>query len=122
MMPWLEIVGLALLLLAGWFWFDGFQARAAAMRAARAACVADGLLLLDDTVALAHLRLQRDDEGRIRLQRTYDFEYSDTGDNRRAAQIALLGDEVLLLRLVPPATTPDVGLRVVGGRQAADDG
>ncbi|MCM8612278.1 DUF3301 domain-containing protein [Accumulibacter sp.] len=122
MMPWLEICGLGVLLLAGWLWFDGFQARAAAMRAARAACAADGLLLLDDTVALAHLRLQRDDDGRLRLRRTYDFEYSDTGDNRRVAQLALLGDEVLLLRLMPPATGAGGRLRVVGGRQAADDG
>ncbi|MEF8754684.1 MAG: DUF3301 domain-containing protein [Accumulibacter sp.] len=122
MMPWLEILGLGLLLLAGWFWFDGFQARAAAMHAARVACAADGLLLLDDTVALAHLRLQRDGEGRLRLRRTYDFEYSDTGDNRRPAQLVVLGDEVLLLRLVPPATAAGERLRVVGGRQAADEG
>ena len=121
MMPWLEIVGLIVLLLVSWFWFDGFQARAAAMRAARAACAADGLLLLDDTVALATLRLQRDDEGRLRLRRTYDFEYSDTGDNRRAAQLALLGDEVLLLRLAPPAAVAGGRLRVFGGRQTGDE-
>ncbi|MBL8392142.1 MAG: DUF3301 domain-containing protein [Candidatus Accumulibacter sp.] len=94
-MPWLESIGLILLLLVGWFWFDGFQSRAAAMRAARAACAADGLLLLDDTVALASVRLGRDDEGRLRLRRTYDFEYSDTGDNRRTAQLTLLGDQLI---------------------------
>jgi len=91
------------------------------MRAARAACAADGLLLLDDTVALANLRLQRDDDGRLRLRRTYDFEYSDTGDNRRAAQLALLGDEVLLLRLAPVAAAGS-RLRLAAGREAADDG
>ncbi|HCN67919.1 MAG TPA: hypothetical protein DIT03_06525, partial [Candidatus Accumulibacter sp.] len=73
------------------------------------------LLLLDDTVALANLRLQRDDDGRLRLRRTYDFEYSDTGDNRRAAQLALLGDEVLLLRLAPVAAAGS-RLRLAAGR------
>jgi hypothetical protein len=118
MMPWLESIGLLMLLLVGWFWFDGFQSRAAAMRAAHAACAADGLLLLDDTVALASVRLGRDDAGRLRLRRTYDFEYSDTGDNRRAAQLTLLGTELLLLRLTTVAASGP-RLRVVGDGEAA---
>ena len=121
MMPWLESIGLIMLLLVGWFWFDGFQSRAAAMHAARAACAADGLLLLDDTVALASVRLGRDDEGRLRLRRTYDFEYSDTGDNRCAAQLTLLGDELLLLRLTKAAASGP-RLQVADGGGAAADG
>ena len=116
-MPWLESIGLLMLLLVGWFWFDGFQSRAAAMRAAHAACAADGLLLLDDTVALASVRLGRDDAGRLRLRRTYDFEYSDTGDNRRAAQLTLLGTELLLRLTTVAASGPR--LRVVGDGEAA---
>lgn len=99
MIPWMESVSLLVLLAGLWFWLDSFKSRAAGLRAARAACVADGLLLLDDTVALATLRWQRNEEGRLRLRRVYHFEYSDTGDNRRHGYVTLLGDEVLLLHL-----------------------
>jgi hypothetical protein len=51
-MPWMETISLLVLLALAWFWFDSFQARAAGMAAARAACAAENLLLLDDTVAL----------------------------------------------------------------------
>lgn len=111
-MPWLETVGLALLLAGGWFWMDSFKAREAGMRAARAACDADGLLLLDDTVALGTLRPARDDAGRLRLRRVYHFEYSDTGNNRRRGSVTLLGCELVMLYVGPrpvPATAAAVG-------------
>jgi len=31
---------------------------------------------------LKQTRLGRDDEGRLRVKRVYEFEFSDTGDNR----------------------------------------
>ena len=111
-MPWMEMMILLLLLAAAWFWFDSFKARDAGIRAARAACAADDLLLLDDTVALGLLRPARDDEGRLRLRRVYHFEYSDTGNNRRNGHVTLLGDELLLLRL-PHAQRPTL-LSAVG--------
>ena len=49
------------------------------------------------------LRLARNEEGRLRLQRTYTFEFSETGDNRRRGAIVLLGAEVADLRLEPYA-------------------
>jgi hypothetical protein len=102
-MPWMEIISLVVLLAAGWFWLDSFKAREAGIRAARAACAADQLLLLDDTVALGSLRPERDDEGTLRLRRVYDFEYSDTGNNRRRGSVTLLGDELVMLYVGPRA-------------------
>jgi hypothetical protein len=100
-MPRLEIIGLFILLAAGWFWLDSFKARDAGMRAARAACAAEQLLLLDDTVALGALRPERDEAGTLRLRRVYDFEYSDTGDNRRRGSVTLLGDQLVMLYIGP---------------------
>jgi len=64
------------------------------------------LQLLDDTVAISSLRLARNDDGRLLLRRVYDFEYSDTGDNRRHGSVVMLGHRVVVLnlglRLVPP--------------------
>jgi hypothetical protein len=102
-MPGLEIVGILVLGALAWLWLDSLKAREAAVRAARAACAAEGLLLLDDTVAISGLKPARDEEGRLKLQRAYDFEYSDTGDNRLQGSVVLRGHRVVIL---------NVGLRV----------
>lgn len=98
-MPIFETLSLLALAALAWLWLDSLKAREAGIREARAACQAEGLQLLDDTVAIGGLRLARDDDGRLRLQRTYDFEYSDTGDNRRQGSVTLLGHEVTMVRL-----------------------
>lgn len=100
----LEIGGLISLAALAWLLIDSLKAREAAVAAARAACTAEGLLFLDDTVGIASLKPARDDEGRIRLQRAYHFEYSDTGDNRLQGSVVMLGDQVKLL---------NIGLRVM---------
>ena len=98
-MPVAEILSLLLFAATVWLWLDSLKAREVAVRAARAACVAEALLLLDDTVAIANLKLKRDDDGHVKLQRAYDFEYSDTGNNRLNGSIVLLGHRVTLLNV-----------------------
>lgn len=97
--PGLEIVGILVLGGVAWFWFDSLKAREAAVGAARAACASEGLLLLDDTVAISVLKPARDDEGRLRIQRAYDFEYSDTGNNRLKGSVVVLGHRVVVLNV-----------------------
>lgn len=102
----LESLSFLVLGLLAWYWFAGIQARDTAMQAARRACEDEGLLLLDDTVSQTGLSPARDDDGRLRLRRSYEFEYSDTGDNRRRGSLVLFGGQVMLvnvgLRVVPP--------------------
>lgn len=100
-MPAFELAGLVLLAGLGWFWLDGLKARDAAIQAARRACGAEGLQLLDDTVSISSLKPARDDDGRLMLARVYGFEYSDTGDNRRRGSVTLLGHDVSLINLGP---------------------
>lgn len=90
---------LLLLSLAGiaWFFSDSLKAREAGLDVARRACKADGLQFLDDSVALSRLRLTRDDNGRRCFERTYSFEYSDTGDNRLPGKVRLVGGRVVEL-------------------------
>jgi hypothetical protein len=103
----LEIVILAALGAGGWFWWDSLKAREVANAAIRPACKAQGLLFLDDTVALAALRPSRNDAGRVQLRRVYRFEFSDTGHNRRAGAVTLLGSRIVDLELpAPVAATP----------------
>lgn len=96
-----EIFLLILFIALGWLWWDSMQAREAAVAAARAACEAEGLLFLDDTVGIARIKPARNADGRLRLQRAYDFEFSDTGDNRVKGSVIMLGRRVLLLNLQP---------------------
>ena len=56
---------------------------------------------IDETVQFAKLRVARNDEGRLRLRRTYTFEFSDTGDNRRHGAIVMLGGELQDMQLEP---------------------
>ena len=98
-MPGPEIIGIILLGGLAWLWYDSLKAREAAVRAARAACAAEGLMLLDDTVAISNLKPVRDDDGRLILQRAYDFEYSDTGNNRLKGSVVLRGHRVILLNV-----------------------
>jgi len=92
---------IALIGLATFFWLDSLRARERALRAGRSACERHALQFLDDTVAFARLRFARDEEGQLRIARTYTFEFSDTGNNRRNGAIVMLGGELQDLQLEP---------------------
>ena len=86
------------------FWIDSLRARERALAAGRSACGRYGVQLLDETVQFAKLRLARDEAGRLRLRRTYTFEFSDTGDNRRHGAIVMLGADLQDMQLEPYRT------------------
>jgi hypothetical protein len=94
-----EALGLLLLAAVAWLWLDSIKVREAAVAAARSACASEGLMLLDDTVSISGLKPARNDEGHVRLQRSYDFEFSDTGNNRRKGSVVLLGRRVVLFNI-----------------------
>ena len=97
----LELFAIAVVVGVTWFWVDSLRARERAVAAGRAACGRYGLQFLDETVAFVKLRPMRDDEGRLRLRRTYAFEFSDTGNNRRQGVIVTLGGQLAELQLEP---------------------
>ncbi len=66
------------------FWVDSLRARERALAAGRRACERYGV-----------------QPGRLRLRRTYSFEFSDTGNNRRHGAIVMLGAELQDLQLEP---------------------
>jgi len=90
------------LIVAGiFFWLDSLRARERALQAGRAACERHELQFLDETVSFTRVRLARDDEGQLKIARTYVFEFSDTGNNRRHGAIVMLGGELQDLQLEP---------------------
>jgi Protein of unknown function (DUF3301) len=95
--------GAAIVLIAAgvFLWLDSLRARERAVKAGRAACERYTLQFLDDTVSFTRIRLRRDGEGQLRIARTYTFEFSDTGNNRRHGAIVMLGGELQDLQLEP---------------------
>lgn len=87
------------LALFAWGWYSGAVAKEAAVRVARRACERHGQQLLDETVALAGLRPQRDRSGRVRLWRRYGFEFSADGEQRHRGELELLGQRVVATNL-----------------------
>lgn len=96
-----EAAAILLILAGALLWADSLRAREHAVQAGRSACKRYDLQLLDDTVSFARLRLGRDEEGQLKIARTYTFEFSDTGNNRRHGAIVMLGAELADLQLEP---------------------
>ena len=96
-----EVLGLALIGAGLFLWIDSLRARERAVRAGRAACERYAVQFLDDTVSFAKMRLARDEEGRVKIARTYTFEFTETGNNRRQGAIVMLGRELAEIQLEP---------------------
>ena len=82
-----------------WFWRDSLGAREQARAASARACRQMGVQLLDDTVALERLWWRRDRDGRLKLERLYVFEFTDTGLIRREGSVLLVGWRVEVLHM-----------------------
>lgn len=102
----MEIAILVLFLVGAWLWVDSMRARESAIDAGRRACDAENVQLLDWTVALKRIRIARDFDGRLRLQRTYEFEYSDTGNNRLKGALTMHGSRLVTVHLQTNDTLP----------------
>jgi hypothetical protein len=96
-----ELALLLVLAFFGWFAFTALRAREIAIAFARAACDRQGVQFLDFTVQGARVRVARDGQGHATLRRTYHFEFSEDGTNRRAGSIVMLGTAVESLQLEP---------------------
>ena len=96
-----EGAAIALIAAGVFLWLDSLRARERAVKAGRAACERYALQFLDETVSFTRMRLRRDAEGQLKIARTYTFEFSDTGNNRRHGAIVMLGGELQDLQMEP---------------------
>jgi hypothetical protein len=93
-----------------WFWQDSLAARESANAAAKEACNRLSLQFLDGTVAFARLALVRADGGRLKLRRTYVFDYTATSIERRQGFVLLTGQRVESVGYAPGDVQPDARL------------
>jgi hypothetical protein len=96
-----SLLTLLVLVALVWYWLHSIRILELAREAGRRACAREELQFLDDTVASTKLALARDDNGRRILRRTYRFEFSETGNNRREGEVIMLGERVESITLEP---------------------
>lgn len=92
---------LFILLLAGlaWFWFDSIRAKEMATKTAAHACQGINAQLLDQTVALKSIRPLRNKQGRLQLERRFNFEFSLDRQERSSGRVILLGQKISGIQL-----------------------
>lgn len=91
----------------GALWYHGLKLREYAVACARDLCKQHGLQLLDESVALHRMRLERV-HGALHVLREYHFEISAGGNDRRAASIAMVNGRVVRSSLPPHDAEPSV--------------
>lgn len=76
--------------LCAWLW-RGQGVHERAVLATRRYCRSQDLEFLDHTVALRKLRLKKDRKDQLCIARTYQFEFTTTGEERYTGTILMMG-------------------------------
>jgi hypothetical protein len=100
-MDFMSLIYMMVLVAAGWFWLNSIRVLEIARSAGKQACTKADVQFLDDTVSGIQIRLVRNTSGRRVLQRTYRFEYSETGNNRIEGRVIMLGEMVESVTMHP---------------------
>lgn len=94
-----DLVLIAFIALGMWAWWSAARGRETAVAFARSACRRCQVQLLDETVSLCKIRLQRNTRGHMGLARWYSFEFSTNGHDRRAGVVGVLGAKLTDMHL-----------------------
>ncbi len=82
-------------------WHSGLRARERANEVAIETCRQMNVQFLDGTVAFSSMRPTRDPGGNFSWRRTYVFDYTEDGMERRQGFVVLLGSMVETVGLAP---------------------
>ncbi|MFW1676200.1 DUF3301 domain-containing protein [Pontibacter sp. JAM-7] len=93
---WLTLMALMIL-----HWWQSQQVKEIALRHTSKHCRELDLQFLDESISLRAIWLKRDNQGRIRFWRAYNFEFSSTGEERYTGRVVTLGRQVIALHLQP---------------------
>ena len=87
-------------MIAVYFWFAQ-KAKELARNAAKKYCQQSGVQLLDDTVSLKKIKLEKSRTGLFRIRREYIFEFTLNGDIRYNGELILSGSAIERIQLEP---------------------
>ncbi len=85
----------------GWYAWQALAVKDRAVAAARQACEKADVALLDQSVYLSGIGLERDPQGRVRLRRTFSFDFTATGEHRYRGWVTLLGQRLKSVAFQP---------------------
>lgn len=92
------------------------QAREHAEKIALAACERENMQLLDATVALKKIGIEKDSHGNRLFLRYFNFEFSETGEERYAGTLVMRASTLhYLLMDMPEKTTIDISTKNSSG-------
>jgi hypothetical protein len=96
-----DLLLIILLLLVGYGWSEGSKARERAFGFAKRHCQKMDVQLLDEYVALNGFWPRRDEAGKLKAWRSYQFEFTSTGNERYHGKLIMLGQKVTSIHLEP---------------------
>lgn len=82
-------------------WWNAQGIKQHALKSTKDYCEKMGVQLLDDGVVLKGFWLKRNKRGSVCIWRSYNFEFTSTGEQRYTGQIVLLGTAVENIYLDP---------------------
>ncbi|EMR13681.1 hypothetical protein MPL1_04065 [Methylophaga lonarensis MPL] len=85
---------LIILAVVAWLWWDSRGVAELAIEIAKQRCHWAGVTFLNDTVAWKKVRLKRNRQGRMQIQRTYFFEFASDMQQRYRGEIVMLGKQL----------------------------
>ena len=97
-----ELVGLVIVGLILWLWSINRRAQEIAKHTCSRICKNAQVELLDDTISLSKLRVIRNQQGKAAFQRTYYFDYTDLGHNRKTGTVIMLGYSIDFVQIDKP--------------------
>jgi len=101
---WIELSDLfwlALTATACTLWWQNLKVREFATRQVRLYCQQQDVQFLDESIALKSMKPRRDASGRMTLERSYQFSFTSTGDDRYTGVIRLEGRRIQGFELQP---------------------
>jgi len=101
-MQLVDITPLLFIAFLVWLWFDSTRSHELAIKLTSSLCLKHDVQLLDETVALRRLGISWPSEG-LRLKRTYRFDYTIEGTERRTGSLVLLGSRLATYHIDSPS-------------------
>lgn len=101
-----EIILIFVIVIGVAWWWRIHGQRDLALKVVEQHCKKLNITLLDGYVALKQIKLQRDNHGKLRIAKYYNFEFTVTGEQRYTGSISLYGFYVANIILPPYPFNP----------------
>lgn len=96
-----DLTLLALIALGALYWWHDQGMRQRVLEACTRFCTEREVQLLDQSVSLRRLWIRRDEWGRFKFWRLYEFEFASPENDRYKGRAVTLGDRILDITLEP---------------------